>query len=439
VEAQGSPLALLKVPETREKILVTMGLLLAFRFGFQVPIPGMDPRYLRDIAEGAQMQLFGLMNAFSGGDIGRTSIFSLGIMPYISASIIFSMLAKVSPKIEAVSKEGAAGQKRINQWTRLLAVPIAIIQAIFVYTGVFLRTPEMIDKSLGAGLSLALVVVLSLTAGAIFCMWLGELITEYGIGNGASLIIMAGIITDIPAAIAQMVNKDDFYDTIVYLVALWLGIVVVIVYITKGTRRIPIQYAKLTRGRRVYGGQRHYLPLKINMAGVMPIIFASIIFVLPGVLFSLLDYEWSNWLSEVFRDRVGFVHIALQVVLIFAFCFFWNRLMFQPDQIADDLRERGSFIPGIRPGPKTAEFLDHTLTRITMAGAAFLAVIAVLPSFVTAKTPLSPAMAYFLGGTSVLIVVGVAMDVVDKLNAQLVMRNYEGFMKSSGAGWTQRD
>jgi preprotein translocase subunit SecY len=307
-----------------------------------------------------------------------------------------------------------------------------------VYTGVFLANPLMIDKSIGAGLGLAVIVILSLTAGAIFCMWLGELITEYGIGNGASLIIMAGIITDMPSALAQMVGRDDFYDTIVYLVALWLAIVVVIVYITKGTRRIPIQYAKLTRGRRVYGGQRHFLPLKVNMAGVMPIIFASIIFVLPGVLLSLLDYEWSTWLATVLNDQVGFVHVALQVVLIFAFCFFWNRLMFQPEQIADDLRERGSFIPGIRPGPKTAEFLDHTLTRITMAGAAFLAVIAVLPSFVTAKTPLTPAMAYFLGGTSVLIVVGVALDVVDKLNAQLVMRNYEGFMKSSGAGWTQQ-
>ncbi|MBL8804232.1 MAG: preprotein translocase subunit SecY [Planctomycetes bacterium] len=438
MEAQGSPLQLLKIPETRDKILVTMGLLLAYRLGFQVPIPGMNPNFLSDISREAQQSWFGLMNAFSGGDIGRTSMFSLGIMPYISASIIFSMLSKISPKIEAIAKEGASGQKRINQWTRLLAVPIALLQALLVYTGVFLANPLMIDKSIGAGLGLAVIVILSLTAGAIFCMWLGELITEYGIGNGASLIIMAGIITDMPSALAQMVGRDDFYDTIVYLVALWLAIVVVIVYITKGTRRIPIQYAKLTRGRRVYGGQRHFLPLKVNMAGVMPIIFASIIFVLPGVLLSLLDYEWSTWLATVLNDQVGFVHVALQVVLIFAFCFFWNRLMFQPEQIADDLRERGSFIPGIRPGPKTAEFLDHTLTRITMAGAAFLAVIAVLPSFVTAKTPLTPAMAYFLGGTSVLIVVGVALDVVDKLNAQLVMRNYEGFMKSSGAGWTQQ-
>jgi len=377
------------------------------------------------------------MNAFSGGDIGRTSIFSLGIMPYISASIIFSMLAKVSPKIEAIAKEGASGQKRINQWTRMLAVPIAMIQALFVYTGVFLEFPTMIDTSIGAGFSLALVVMLSLTAGAMFCMWIGELITEYGIGNGASLIIMAGIVTDIPLAMAQMANDPEFYDRLVYLVGLWVAIVVVIVYVTKGTRRIPIQYARLTRGRRVYGGQKHFLPLKINMAGVMPIVFASIIFVLPGVVFAALDMDW---LTNVFNDAQGFVHIVLQITLIFAFCFFWNRLMFQPDQIADDLRERGSFIPGIRPGQKTAEFLDHTLTRITVVGAAFLAVLSVLPGFVTASTPLTPAMAYFLGGTSVLIVVGVAMDVVDKLNAQLVMRNYEGFMQggATGAGWNKK-
>ncbi|MCC7011959.1 MAG: preprotein translocase subunit SecY [Planctomycetes bacterium] len=439
MENQGGALQLLKIPETRQKILVTLGLLLAYRLGFQVPIPGMSPAFLQENALGASTSVFGLMNAFSGGDIGRTSVFSLGIMPYISASIIFSMLSKVSPKIEAISKEGASGQKRINQWTRLLAVPIALIQALFVYTGVFRANPLMIDSSIGSGVSLALIVMLSLTAGAMFCMWVGELITEYGVGNGASLIIMAGIITDIPIALAQMMGSQDFYDLVIYLVGLWLTIVVVIVYITKGTRRIPIQYARLQRGRRVYGGQRHYLPLKINMAGVMPIVFASIIFVLPGVVFAAIDQPW---LARIFEDRQGFIHITLQITLIFAFCFFWNRLMFQPDQIADDLRERGSFIPGRRPGKQTAEFLDHTLTRITVVGAAFLALLSVLPGFVTASTPLTPAMAYFLGGTSVLIVVGVAMDVVDKLNAQLVMRNYDGFMKggagSSAAGWTKK-
>jgi preprotein translocase subunit SecY len=428
-------LQLLRIPETRSKIFATLGLLLAYRLGFQIPIPGLDPKFLSEQAAGLQGTVFGVMNAFSGGAIGQTAIFALGIMPYISASIIFSMLSKVSPKIEAVAKEGAAGQKKINQWTRLATVPIALVQAIFIYTGVFLQHPEMMARGFGPGIGLFLVVVLSLTGGALLVMWFGELITEYGVGNGASLIIMAGIIADMPGLIARMAGTEDFYNQIVYLLGLWTLIVVVIVYITKGARRIPIQYARLTRGRRVYGGQRHYLPLKINMAGVMPIIFASIVFVIPGVLFTALG--WSE-LERIFNDTRGFVHVTLFIVLIFGFCFFWNKLMFNPDEIADNLREHGSFIPGIRPGAKTAEFLDHTLTRITVAGAAFLAVIAVLPNFVTSGANLPGGMAYFLGGTSVLIVVGVAMDVVDKLNAQLVMRNYEGFMKTSGAAWARK-
>jgi preprotein translocase subunit SecY len=419
-------LQLFRIPEVRDKILVTLGLMLAYRFGFQIPIPGMDARFLSQIAQGLQGQVFGVMNAFTGGAIGQTAVFSLGIMPYISASIIFSMLAKVSPKIEAVAKEGASGQKKINQWTRLATVPIAIVQSTLVYTGVFMRNKEMIAPGVDTGIGLFLLVVLSLTGGAILVMWLGELITEYGVGNGASLIIMAGIIADMPAAIAGMVGDVDFYNRMLFLAGMWIAIVVVIVYITKGARRIPIQYARLTRGRRVYGGQRHYLPLKINMAGVMPIIFASILFVIPGVAFAALG---ADWLESIFMDHQGFVYITLYGALIFGFCFFWNRLMFNPEEIADNLREHGSFIPGIRPGAKTAEFLAQTLTRLTLAGAAFLTLIAVIPNFVTFNTGLTGRLAYFLGGTSVLIVVGVAQDMVDKLNAQLVMRNYEGFMK----------
>jgi len=425
----GRFLQLFRIPEVRDKIMVTLGLLLAYRFGFQIPIPGMDARFLDQVAQGLQGQVFGVMNAFTGGAIGQTAVFSLGIMPYISASIIFSMLAKVSPKIEAVAKEGASGQKKINQWTRLATVPIAMVQATFVYTGVFLQNKEMIAPGVDSGFGLYLLVLLSLTGGAILVMWLGELVTEYGVGNGASLIIMAGIVADMPAAIAGMVGDVDFYNRMLFLAGLWIAIVVVIVYITKGARRIPIQYARLTRGRRVYGGQKHYLPLKINMAGVMPIIFASILFVIPGVLFTALDL---SELQNIFTDPQGFVHITLYGALIFAFCFFWNRLMFNPEEIADNLREHGSFIPGIRPGAKTAEFLASTLTRLTLSGAAFLTVIAVVPNFVTMNTGLSGSMAYFLGGTSVLIVVGVAQDMVDKLNAQLVMRNYEGFMKGGG-------
>ena len=243
-------LQLFKIPETRRRILLTLGILLLYRFGFQIPLPGMNPKFLSQAASGMAGEVFGLMNAFSGGAIGQTAIFALGIMPYISASIIFSMLAKVSPRIEAIAKEGATGQKKINQWTRLATVPIAIIQSVFIFTGVFLQQPEMVAESMRpAGIGLAVLVVLSLTAGAMIVMWLGELITEYGVGNGASLIIMARIIAELPASMMQMKNSDDFYNVLVFWVLAWILTVVVIVYITKGARRIPIQYARLTRGR----------------------------------------------------------------------------------------------------------------------------------------------------------------------------------------------
>jgi len=435
---ENKAIQLLRIPETRRKILITLGLLAAFRVGFQVPIPGMSPDFIRRMGEGmAGNTLFGLMNAFSGAALGQTVIFGLGIMPYISASIIFSMLSKVSPRIEAVAKEGASGQKKINQWTRLTTVPIALIQAIFIYTGIFMQDPAMIAEGAPGPVGLFLIVVLSLTAGAILVMWIGELITEYGIGNGASIIIMARIIAALPTNIQMIAGDENFYHTLLSLVGIWLVIVVVIVYITKGARRIPIQYARLTRGRRVYGGQKHFLPMKVNMAGVMPIIFASILFVVPSILFGSLGLDRLN---QLFQNPTGFVYITTYMALIFGFSFFWNRLMFQPEEIANNLREHGSFIPGIRPGARTAEYLSGTLTRITLAGAAFLAVIAVMPNFVTANTTMPPAMAYFLGGTSVLIVVGVAMDLVERLNAQLVMRNYDGFMKSGGggAGWASR-
>jgi preprotein translocase subunit SecY len=426
-------LQLFKVPETRQKIYLTLVLLLVYRFGFQIPIPGMSPEFLKQQQD--QGSLFGLMSAFSGGAIGDTTIFALGIMPYISASIIFSMLTKVSPAIEAIQKEGAAGQKKINQWTRLSVVPIAIVQALFIYTGVFLQNkmmiaPEMQDSTFALGL----IVVVSLLAGSLFVMWIGELITEFGVGNGSSLLIMAGIVAQIPVGIAQIASAEDFWQTILFLVAIWLITVLVVVFIHKGARRVPIQYARLTRGNQAYGGQRHYLPLKVNMAGVMPIVFASVIFIIPALIF-----QWTGLadLDRIFSTPTGFIHVTLYSALVFFFCFFWNRLMFQPNEIADNLREHGSFVPGIRPGAKTAEYLSSVLTRITLAGAAFLAVISIAPAFLTQGTSLPMDLQYFLGGTSVLIVVGVALDLVDRLNAQLVMKNYEGFMKSSGPGWTR--
>ncbi len=432
-------LRLLKTRETREKIVFTLMILVAYRVGFHIPLPGMNAAALREQV-GGNTGVFGLLSAFSGGQIGKTVIFSLGIMPYISASIIFSVLGKVSPQLEAISKEGASGQKKINQWTRLSVVPISLLQAVMVWFGVFKKSGLLNDTSVG----FMLMVVLGLMAGAMLVMWLGELITEYGIGNGASLIIMANIISTIPASLANVVaQQDEAYNTILTLVGIWIGIVLVIVYIQKGERRIPIQYARLTRGRKVYGGQRHFLPLKINMAGVMPIIFASALFMVPGVIFEALGW---NTVSSLFQDTDGFVYVSLYLVLVFGFCFFWNNLMFQPEEIADNLREHGSFIPGIRPGARTAAYLKGVLTRITLAGAAFLALIAVIPNFITGNIPgLTGSLAYFLGGTSVLIVVGVAMDMVDRLNASLSMSSYEAAAggkeagnNSGGAGWAKR-
>ncbi len=427
-----------KNAELRQKILTTLGILAIYRLGFQIPIPGLSPTFLKQLAENAQGAVFGLLSAFSGGAIGQTAIFSLGIMPYISASIIFSILSKVSPKLEAITKEGAAGQKKINQWTRLSVVPIAILQAMFVWFTLFAKSPEMIASDYGPNPGMMIIVVLSLTAGAILVMWLGELITDHGIGNGASLIIMAGIIATMPSSLSRVIAQDDrAYNTIATLLAMWIGIVLFIVFIQKGERRIPIQYARLTRGRRVYGGQKHFLPLKINMAGVMPIIFASALFMIPSVLFNAVGL---NRLGQLLLDHDGFLYVTLSMALVLFFCFFWNNLMFRPEDIANNLREQGSFIPGIRPGVRTAEHIKHVLQRITLAGAVFLAMIAVLPGIVTAQVPgLNGNLAYFLGGTSVLIVVGVALDLVDKLQAQMVMRNYDGYMEGgSGPGWAAR-
>jgi len=433
-------LQLFKIPETRRRILLTLGALIAYRVGFQIPLPGMDVGFLKRATEGSST-LFGLLSAFSGSQIDNASIFGLGIMPYISASIIFSILAKVSPQIEAIQKEGATGQKKINQWTRLATVPISLVQGLMTWFWVF-KGMGLVQPG-NEGIGEMLVVVLGLTAGALFVMWLGEIITEYGVGNGASLIIMANIIARIPQSLNALIRQqEEAYNTILTLIGIWIGIVLVIVTIQKAERRIPIQYARLTRGRRVYGGQRHYLPLKVNMAGVMPIIFASALFLIPGVLFSLLGLESAR---AMLLKQDGFVYVTLYVILVFVFSFFWNNLMFRPEEIADNLREHGSFVPGIRPGAKTAAYLKEILTRITLAGAVFLAVIAIIPNFITGGVPgLQGDLAYFLGGTSVLIVVGVALDLVDRLDAQLVMRNYEGLMKGKGggsgggAGWARK-
>ncbi len=441
-----SALNLFRVPELRKKILVTCGLLLVYRLGYQIPLPGIDLTVIEEVqatASGAA-KLFGMMAALTGSSILQFDLFSLGVMPYISASILFSILVKAVPAFESLSKEGQAGQKKINQYTRYATIPICLIQAIFVLTGVIAKDHGQNLNLLPGGLGLGngLLIVLALTAGTMFVMWIGEQITEHGIGNGISLIIMAGIIARLPQSFIDFfaTNQADpskAISSILEVIAIWIAVVFAIVYVTKGQRRIPIQQGKLVRGNRVFGGQKHFLPFKVNQAGVMPIIFASALFLLPTTLGEVLG--WQKF-AQLFYKADGFVYVTTLSALIFFFSFFWTTLMFQPNEIANNLKEYGSFIPGIRPGKRTAEYLENVFVRITLAGAAFLAVIAVLPGFVRSEFAYDAQVSAFLGGTSILIVVGVALDLVDKLNAQLVMRNYEGFLKGGAgpAGWARR-
>ncbi len=428
-------LAILRIPELRRKFVVTIGLLFVYRLGFQIPLPGVDLTAIADAANKAdQSALFGIMNAFTGAGIGNAVLFSLGVMPYISASIIFSLLAKVVPSLEAISKEGAAGQKKIGQMTRLATVPICLMQGFFVLKGVIFNPSFGLVPPGGGGVLYGLTIIVALTAGTMFIMWLGEQITEHGLGNGISLIIMAGIVASLPSTLSKaFVMRDNAQQLAVALGVMWIIVVLVVVYLTRGQRRIPIQQAKLTRGRKVMGGQRHYLPLRVNQAGVMPIIFASALFIVPTVLATIPGFAW---LGQYF-NQAGFIYIVIYTSLIIFFAFMWTRLMFQPEEIANNLKEHGSFIPGIRPGKATADYLSFVLDRITLAGSVFLAVIAVLPTILIGQMHVDPMVAYFLGGTSILIVVGVALDMVDRLNAQLLMRNYEGFMKGGGGGWTR--
>jgi preprotein translocase subunit SecY len=434
--------SLFRIPDLRRKLWITLALLFVYRIGNHIPLPGLNLEKIKELAGQwggtAGGFLFGMMNTFTGASIGDSVLFSLGVMPYISASIMFSLLVKTVPSLEALSKEGAAGQKKINRWTRYATVPVCLFQAFFVWKGVIAK-PEY-DLLVGPPtLGLIVLTLAALTAGTMFLLWIGEQISEHGVGNGISLIIMAGIIDRLPSALARYwrstPDRDQVYQSLLLLGAIWIFTVLVIVLITKGQRRIPIQQAKLTRGTRVYGGQRHYLPLKVNQAGVMPIIFASALFLVPNLFATVTGWDA---LAGLFRRSTGFVYLTLYVGMIFFFSFFWTTLMFQPNEIANNLKEYGSFIPGIRPGRRTAEYLEGVLVRITLAGAAFLSVIAVLPNFVTDEMRIGYDITAFLGGTSVLIVVGVALDLVDKLNAQLLMRNYEGFLRGGGAGWTRK-
>ena len=431
---------LFKVPEIRNKILITMGLLLIYRIGFYIPLPGVNAQ---EIFKGLGSvdgvgRLFGMMNVLTGGSLQSATLFSLGVMPYISASIIFSLLTKAVPALEKIAKEGASGQRKINQYTRLATVLICLVQSWFVIGGSLSGASG--ERMLHIGVNdwfglYTIVVMVSLTAGTMFIMWLGEQITENGIGNGISLIIMAGIISNLSPALSSYVTMGmdtSAWQSLLMFIGAWAVTVVAVVFMTKAQRRIPIQQAKQARGRQVYGGQKTYLPFKVNQAGVMPIIFGSALLMIPAMLGTAMGV---TFLEQSFGAQNGFWYVVSFGAMVYFFAFFWTSMMFQPNEIAKNLQEGGSFIPGIRPGKPTALFLEQTMVRITLAGATFLTVIAVMPSLIgSSGNSTSMVLIYFMSGTSILIVVGVALDMVEKINALLVMRNYEGAMSEGGGG-----
>jgi len=452
-----------RVPELRNKVLFTLFMLVIYRIGYHVPLPGVDQASFAELAKrqaesgesSAAGRLASYVSLFSGGNLSQSTIFGLGVMPYISASIIFQLLGTVVPSLEKMQKEGETGRKKIQEWTRYATVPLALIQGIFWLsymhhpgTGQPLVQPHWANTT-----TFWITGLFSLTAGCIFLMWLGEQIDEYGLGNGVSLIILAGIVARMPAALVELISLTNLSNNadpvkimtpgkILFLIASFVFVVAGSILITQAQRRIPIQQAKHTRGRRVYGGQRQYLPLRVNHGGVMPIIFAQSLMLFPGMFFGWLDgmmaantpveqrgffYGLINFINFEMQ-RGSFIYIMVEVAMIYFFSYFWTTVQFQPKEMASQLRDYGSFVPGLRPGKRTADYLEKVMMRITYVGAAFLCVIAVVPTTVTLWMNIPFQITAFLGGTGLLIVVSVALDMVQRIEANLLMRNYGGFL-----------
>jgi len=418
-----------RVKELRNKILITLGILAIYRFGAYLPVPGIPFRgmlnaYESSNAGGALM----VLNLFSGGALSRVSVFALGIMPYITAQIIFQMMQAVIPSLQALAQEGESGQRKITQYTRYLTIVLATINAIG-YLFLFKSSMYGLDFS---GLPFPswiedIIIVLTLVAGAMIIMWLGEVITQRGIGNGMSLIIFTNIMAGLPTALIQSVmNSDNGVVVTIITVLVILVIIPIIVFIERGQRRIPIQYAKRVVGRRIMTGQSTYLPIKVNTAGVVPIIFASAILYFPAQL--AVFFPNVGWMQS-FANAIstGWINWILSVVLIVFFAYFYTSMVFNPDETADQLRKSGGFIPGVRPGNATSAYIKNVLDHITLPGAVFMAIIAVVPSIVFSLT--NNTLIQTFGGTSILIMVGVAMDTIAAIESQLKMHNYEGFFK----------
>ncbi|HEY7397447.1 MAG TPA: preprotein translocase subunit SecY [Gaiellaceae bacterium] len=408
-----------RVPELRRRLLFTAMILAVYRLGSFMPAPGVDSAQVENFFNNNGGSILGLLNLFSGSALSRFSIFALGIMPYVTASIILQLLTVVVPTLEQLQKEGEAGYAKINQYTRYLTVALAAAQAAG-YAYLFHR-----EGALSGNPGRLVLIIVTLTAGTTCLMWMGEMITKRGIGNGISLLIFASILTSAPAGINAWINGGPLEKLFFPLIA--LGVVVSVVFVQEGQRRIPIQYAKRMVGRRQTTGGSTYMPLRVNMAGVIPVIFAAALLALPQTLSSFLPGT-QTFINTHFAPS-SWTYLAVEALLIIVFTFFYTAVQFNPVDQADNLRKNGGYIPGIRPGPPTAQYLDRVLTRLTLPGSIFLAIVAVLPSVFIKHFGFSQATSRALGGTSVLIVVGVALDTMRQMESQMMMRSYEGFLR----------
>jgi preprotein translocase subunit SecY len=408
-----------RVPELRRRLLFTAMILALYRFGSFIPAPGVDSDQIKNYFGGQGGTVLGLLNLFSGSALSRFSVFALGIMPYITASIILQLMAVVNPSIAQLQKEGESGYAKINQYTRYLTVFLAAAQAIG-YSYLF-RRQGILTHNVGR----LVLIVVTLTAGTVLLMWFGEQITKRGIGNGISLLIFASIISDAPLAIRAWIDGGP--TTKLFFPLLALGVIVAVVFIQEGQRKIPIQYAKRQVGRRMTAGGSTYLPMRVNMAGVIPIIFAAAIMAFPPTIGQFFP-KTQTWINAHFT-QTKWEYLVVEGVLIIVFTYFYTAVQFNPIDQADNLRKYGGYIPGIRPGPPTAQYLDRVLSRLTFPGALYLAAIAVFPTFIIQFFHFSQATSTFLGGTSLLIIVGVALDTMRQMESQMMARSYEGFLK----------
>lgn len=432
-----------RIPDLKRKLIITGVLIGIYRIGSYVPTPGINgsalAEFFQRIAKTQGGTLFGIINMFSGGAMERLTIFALGIMPYISSSIILQLLTAVIPALEKIAKEGRAGYERINQFTRYGTVLLSIIQSFFI--ALWLEDParfEGLKIVMHPGWGFRILTVLTLTTGTIFIMWLGEQIQERGIGNGISLIITAGIISRIPTALHQLFVLISPFSpgrrqiqpfTLVIMAALLVAVVFAVIMITQGQRKIPVQYARRVVGRKIFGGQSTYIPLKVDTSGVIAIIFAQSIILFPATLASFIPNPGFQRLAQGLI-RGHFLYTVIYALLIIFFCYFYTAIVFNPSDMADNMKKYGGFVPGIRPGSATAEYLNDVLTRITLAGAVFIAFIAIFPDFIMAWLKVPYLIASFFGGTGILIVVGVMLDTIKQVESHLLMHHYDGFIRA---------